>query len=63
MANLSDEDLLFLSNLMHIKEEGQFKNIWNKKNVDNKSSIGEMLENIDTDKLKDSDITYDGEIS
>ena len=50
MANLSDEDLLFLSNLMHIKEEGQFKNIWNKKNVDNKSSIGEMLENIDTDK-------------
>ena len=61
--SLSDEELLFLSNLMHIKKEGQFKNIWNKKNVDNKSSIGEMLENIDTDKLKDSDITYDGEIS
>ena len=37
--SLSDEELLFLSNLMHIKKEGQFKNIWNKKNVDNKSSI------------------------
>lgn len=25
MANLSDEELLFLSNLMHMKEEGSLK--------------------------------------
>ncbi len=61
--SLSDEELLFLSNLMHIKKEGEFVNIWTEDNKKNKRTIGDMLESIDTDKLKDSDITYDGEIS
>ena len=63
MAELTDEELLFLSNLMHIKKEGEFSNIWTNKNCEKKVTIGKMLNNIDTDKLKDSDITYDGEIS
>ena len=56
--SLSDEELLFLSNLMHIKKEGEFVNIWTEDNKKNKRTIGDMLESIDTDKLKDSDITY-----
>jgi len=65
MANLSDEELLFLSNLMHMKKEGEFEAIWTEDNL-NKKTIGEMLEYIDEDTLealRNSDKTYDGEIS
>ena len=66
MADLSDEELLFLSNLMHMKEEGKFEEIWTQKNKEDEVTIGKMLEYIDEDtlkKLRGSDKTYDGEIS
>ena len=37
--SLSDEELLFLSNLMHIKKEGEFVNIWTEDNKKNKRTI------------------------
>lgn len=66
MEQLSNEELLFLSNLMHMRKEGTLKNIWTNKNLDNKVTIGAMLDYINDDtleKLKNSDKTYDGEIS
>ena len=66
MANLSDEELLFLSNLMHMKKEGEFEEIWTADNLKAEATIGKMLKDIDEDtleNLKESDKTYDGEIS
>lgn len=66
MENLSDEELLFLSNLMHMKEEGEFEEIWTMDKLEDEVTIGRMLEYIDEDtleKLRESDKTYDGEIS
>ncbi len=66
MDGLSNEELLFLSNLMHMKEEKEFKNIWTNDSLKHKKTIGEMLDYIDEDtleKLRNSDKTYDGEIS
>lgn len=80
MEQLSDEELLFLSNLMHMKKEevkdkeGQktsedieyaLKNIWTQDNVDDKYTIGDMINDIDTNKLATeyADETFDGEIS
>lgn len=65
MAQLSDEELLFLSNLMHIKSEKEFQNIWTKKNLENKTSIGELIADIDINKLVTdyADTIFDGEIS
>lgn len=65
MEQLRDEELLFLSNLMHIRNEKEFQDIWTKENLKNKSSIGEMLADIDINKLLTdyADTTFDGEIS
>ena len=37
--SLSDEELLFLCILMHIKKEGEFVNIWTEDNKKNKRTI------------------------
>lgn len=66
MAELSAEELLLLSNLMHMKKEGKFQEIWTKKNEEKEVTIRKMLEYIDEDTLealRNSDKTYDGEIS
>lgn len=70
MEELSNEELLFLSNLMHIKKAGEyeedkfvFNDIWIGNNKG--KTIGVLIENIDTDKLATdyADKTFDGEIS
>ena len=70
MTQLSKEELLFLSNLMHIREEGEFaegefvfNNIWEDKNKG--LTIGDLIGGIDTEKLSEeyADKTFDGEIS
>ena len=33
MEQLSNEELLFLSNLMHMRKEGKFEDIWINKNL------------------------------
>lgn len=66
MAQLSDEELLFLSNLMHIKNEKPFSEIWKEKYVGKEGiNIGTLLEDIDINKLATdyADTIFDGEIS
>lgn len=66
MEQLSPEELLLLSNLMHMKKEGEFSDIWTEDNLEGGKTIGDMLKNIDEDTLealRNSDKTYDGEIS
>lgn len=58
MATFTDEELLFLSNLMHVKKEDCFKsNIWSEKNKG--KTIGDMLEKTligDTTNMTDEEI-------
>jgi hypothetical protein len=76
MANFKDEELLFLSNLMHIKEEliivddvevkSPFRDIWTDEYANKNKSIGELINKIDTDKLREkpyADYKFNGEIS
>lgn len=47
MGKISDEELLFLSNLMHVKKEESkskiFGDIWTQKNEDHQVSIGKIV--------------------
>lgn len=70
MAKLSDDELLFLSNLMHMKKEkviggtSPFKDIWSNNNKG--KTIGELINSIDTSKLRKEPYcnkNFDGEIS
>ena len=70
MENLSPEELLFLSNLMHIREEGMdengetlFKDIWT--NGKKGMTVKKLIEDIDTNKLATeyAKEIFDGEIS
>lgn len=77
MATFTDQELLFLSNLMHMKQEivtdeegnnhgSPFEYVWTEKNVRNHPSIGSILKRINTDKLRKSpwsEHIFDGEIS
>lgn len=76
MKELSDQELLYLSNLMHMRKEeirdksgniveSPFKDVWNEKNLNR--SISSIINSIDTDALRNnkalSEHTFDGEIS
>ena len=69
MAEFTDEELLFLSNLMHIKKEedskGVFQDIWTQKS--NGEVLGVLLQDYLTDEnieaMRQSDYVYNGEIS
>lgn len=75
MAELKDEELLFLSNLMHMRREevydsktnqylDVFKDIWDDKQKN--MTIGAIIKNIDTTKLRQKPLNehlFDGEIS
>ena len=70
MAKLSDDELLFLSNLMHMKKEkvsggcSPFKDIWSDNNKD--KTIGELINSVDTSQLRKEPYCnkkFDGEIS
>lgn len=72
MSELSDEELLLLSNLMHVKEESEksdvLQNIWNDDNVN--KSIGRILRDIngklailtETERQEFLTTVFDGEI-
>lgn len=69
MSQLSDEELLFLSNLMHMKKENidgksPFSNIWT--DTSEGKTLGTLINSIDTKKLREepySSHKFDGEIS
>jgi len=78
MATFTDQELLFLSNLMHMKSEAiynngvkvsdsPFENVWTDKMAKNHTTINSILKNIDTDALRNNeylkDYKFDGEIS
>lgn len=78
MAEYSDEELLFLSNLMHMRDEdicdenkniiypSPFEDIWTKKNSSIEISVGSIINKIDTAKLRQEplrDYRFDGYIS
>ncbi len=65
MGEIKDEELLFLSNLMHIAKEKDFEmDLWEQTNA--KKTLGNMLDGLLEDntleKLKNSNDIYDGEI-
>ena len=47
MGKISDEELLFLSNLLHVKKEdgkGEiFGNIWTEENINKEATIGKIV--------------------
>lgn len=77
MAEYTDEELLFLSNLMHMKKENiydknhniissPFNNIWTKDNIGKEVTIKSIINKIDTVSLRKAplkDHIFDGEIS
>lgn len=66
MAQLSAEELLFLSNLMHIKNETPFSEIWKEEYVGKEGiDIGELIKGVDIQKLETEygNEIFDGEIS
>lgn len=78
MATYTDQELLFLSNLMHMRNENiydkennkimnPFNDIWTEKNVKGNVKIGAIINKIDTDELRNNkylkDYKFDGEIS
>lgn len=76
MTKLSDEDLLFLCNLTHIREEcvlskkgvlyKPFYEIWTEENARKKKNIGELIANINVEEFRFnesiSNFKFDGEI-
>lgn len=78
MSTFTDQELLFLSNLMHMKKEivtdkiginhgGPFEDVWIEDNIKRSTTIGSILKRIDTNKLRTnkdwSEHIFDGEIS
>ena len=78
MANFTDQELLFLSNLMHMKKEevkdksntnngSPFEDVWIEDNSKGGITIKSILEKVDTDKLRNDEYwskhKFDGEIS
>ena len=70
MEKFSDEELLFLSNLMHVRKENDFReDIWTEKNMDQKLTVGEILDKLlkdgtlkELEKSEKRKDIYDGEI-
>ena len=71
MAVYSDEELLFLSNLMHMKQETKlikspFENVWIEENTKKGVTVGAIISKINTSDLRKEplkDFKFDGEIS
>jgi hypothetical protein len=78
MGSFKDEELLFLSNLMHMKAEkiivdgvevkSPFRDIWTDEYANQNFNIGELIKDINTDALRDkegpyADYKFNGEIS
>lgn len=71
MAVYSDEELLFLSNLMHMKQETKlikspFENVWIEENTKKGVTVGAVISKINTSDLRKEplkDFKFDGEIS
>lgn len=71
MAVYSDEELLFLSNLMHMKQETKlikspFENVWIEENTKKGVTVGAIISKVNTSDLRKEplkDFKFDGEIS
>jgi dienelactone hydrolase len=71
MAVYSDEELLFLSNLMYMKQETKlikspFENVWIEENTKKGVTVGAVISKINTSDLRKEplkDFIFDGEIS